>query len=304
MPAPSHLLPPSCPLRGRSAPGSLLARLCKPPLRGGACSWYLRSSRGGVRAVRETRCVPAGSGAAERRLRAGSARGQRPASFPAQPRAGGSAVDGTRLQRCSRRPRPPLRPALPPDSEPRDFCRADGSVRPSVSAVLTALTAPRPGRAPPGPGPAARCRAFPFWKASLLACPVCFNTILWGLGSPFSDFVLRWVNLDGGRAPWEEASVSPAAARSVRTLGEPGRAAPGHAKPNQACGLPALPAAGGPRGAARLSRVTAPAWAVQPPARCTAEPLPGHQLRPHSWCPICGTLGERMASESRFGHQG
>lgn len=94
--------------------------------------------------------------------------------------------------------------------------------------------------------------------------------------------------------------MSPAAARSVPALGEPGRVAPGRAKPNQACGLPAQPAAGGPRGAARLSRVTASAWAVRTPARCTAESLPGHQLRPHSWCPICGSSRRKNGKRIPF----
>lgn len=99
----SRPVPPRCPLRGRSAPGSVLVRLCKPLLLGGACSWCLRSSRGGVRAARGTGCVPAGSDVEDPHRQ--RARGQLGASLTVQPRAGPD-------------PAPPLSSAVSPPSPP------------------------------------------------------------------------------------------------------------------------------------------------------------------------------------------
>lgn len=212
MPAPSHLIPscpvpPSCPLRGRSAPGSVLARLSE-------------DRAPGTPTAPGAWCVPPGRLGVCRR-------GRVPWAAPRVPHlaaSGGTGPDGTRLHRCARRPPPPLRPAFPPDSEPREFCRADGSVPPSATAPRTRADRPLgpaavtslqragpcgsagadgPRSSRPGASGPTRRRAFPCWRR-LLACPVRFNTIPRGLGSHFREFVLRWVDLDGGRAPWEE----------------------------------------------------------------------------------------------------
>lgn len=152
---PSPPVPPNCPLRDRSAPGSARG----PPLQTAAPPG---APRGGGRTAPGSRCLPAGSGAAERRvcyrLRA---RGQRRAS------SGAVGRDGPRLPHCAQRrppspPQPP-RPARPPDPEPGAFCRPDGSVHPSA-------TAPLPGadrrQARPGLGGAAG--ALPPQRAGLV----------------------------------------------------------------------------------------------------------------------------------------
>lgn len=209
MPAPSHRIP-SRPVELPSArPVSARlswARLCKPLLLGGACSCYLRSCRAGVRAARETRCEPAGSGAAERGLRTGSA----PVGAPRVPHGAAWAGpdrterDGTRLQRC-------VRGLRRLSAQPSHLTRSRGSfVEPAAPCVRSATradssAAPAAPRSPPSPGPEPQLGAGLFPPGGrLLACPVRFNTIPRRLGSPFSVLVLRWVDLDGGRAPWEE----------------------------------------------------------------------------------------------------
>lgn len=112
---------------------------------------------------------------------------------PHRAASGGTGPHGTRLPRCARRPPPSLRPALPPDPEPREFCRAGGSVRPSDTAPLTRGDRPsasQRGRAallPARGSGAAWRRAFPSWRTP--ACPVRFNTNPRGLGSLFSELV-------------------------------------------------------------------------------------------------------------------
>lgn len=260
---PRHGKIPARPLRGagrgqipRCQPHPVWSRPAEPscarPRGPGLCPAFAKLSSSEERAPgtsgADSRGAPAGS--VSRRGGSGA-----PAGSAARPSPGPGAAPPLRSA-----PPPPLRPALPPDPEPREFCRA--SRRPALPLPRCQPSA-RP-QGPPRSAPAVRLpargqrrtwrRVFPPGGACLLACSRPFQYDPPGLGSPFSEYVLPRVNLDGGRARWEEpVGVASRRQEHPRPGGAgPGRSRPCQAKPSQACGLCALTAAGGARGAARL----------------------------------------------------